>query len=641
MSIVKMNSVMILGRLENLDPVIRVCFEQGCFHPEDAATLTQDDRRYTRLAENNPYQETLTKITELAKSLGHELSYNEQKALPSVEEAEVTVEVIHLALDTARQDISAIKRRIEFCESALATLNHMGNLDIDLDDLFAARMLQLRFGRLPIDNFPKLHFYREKLFIFMELDRDSDYCWGMVFSVEGAVAETDAILSSLSFERLWVSEELHGTPEEAKTDLSHELVDLYNRLQAVEQRLNQASAQYGSPLDGAYSRITSLYQTHELRRYMVNNKDLFLAVGFVPEEKASTFAAAFSSLSDVSVEIGEAEGLKNLSPPTQLRNHPFVRPMEFFVSLYGLPGYRDLDPTVFLGLTYMLLFGIMFGDVGQGIVIALLGLFLGSRSMALGPVLTRLGLSSALFGFLYGSVFGYEHALDFFYVGLLGMHEKPLEVMHPETMTQILIVAVSLGAVLLLLSMLANTFTAILQRDVDRALFSQNGIPGVVFYTSVLAVIGSMFIGGPDLLGNPIFVLLCLVLPLVIIFFKEPLSHRFAKRHHYEQKSHAAFSPIEAFFELFEVLLGFTTNTISFLRVGGFVLSHAGMMAVVMILADMFGGVGSIVVVIIGNIFVMVLEGIVCGIQVLRLQFYELFSHYFAGGGKPYNPVGY
>jgi V/A-type H+-transporting ATPase subunit I len=92
----------------------------------------------------------------------------------------------------------------------------------------------------------------------------------------------------------------------------------------------------------------------------------------------------------------------------------------------------------------------------------------------------------------------------------------------------------------------------------------------------------------------------------------------------------------EGFFELFDVVLTFITNTMSFLRVGGFVLSHAGMMLVVYTLAGMVGGIGYWIVLVLGNAFVMCLEGLIVGIQVLRLEFYEMFSRYYEGNGKPF-----
>ena len=97
---------------------------------------------------------------------------------------------------------------------------------------------------------------------------------------------------------------------------------------------------------------------------------------------------------------------------------------------------------------------------------------------------------------------------------------------------------------------------------------------------------------------------------------------------------------IEGVIELFETCLTYLTNTMSFLRIGGFILSHAGLMLVVNVLADMTGGgVGYILVQVLGNAFVTGVEGFLVGIQVLRLEFYELFSRFFKGGGKPFNPA--
>ncbi len=90
---------------------------------------------------------------------------------------------------------------------------------------------------------------------------------------------------------------------------------------------------------------------------------------------------------------------------------------------------------------------------------------------------------------------------------------------------------------------------------------------------------------------------------------------------------------------MFENVLSYITNTVSFLRVGGFILSHAGMMAVVLTLMEMIGGFGSPIVFVIGNIFVMAMEGLIVGIQVLRLEFYEIFSRFYEGDGKEFRPV--
>lgn len=95
---------------------------------------------------------------------------------------------------------------------------------------------------------------------------------------------------------------------------------------------------------------------------------------------------------------------------------------------------------------------------------------------------------------------------------------------------------------------------------------------------------------------------------------------------------------VEKFFELFEILLSFITNTMSFIRVGAFALNHVGMMSVVFLLSDMAQG-GSVVVQVLGNLLVIGLEGLIVGIQVLRLEYYEMFSRFFVGDGKEFQNI--
>ena len=90
---------------------------------------------------------------------------------------------------------------------------------------------------------------------------------------------------------------------------------------------------------------------------------------------------------------------------------------------------------------------------------------------------------------------------------------------------------------------------------------------------------------------------------------------------------------------MFEVLLSYFSNTLSFVRIGGFAVSHASMMGVVMMLAGAEnGGMGNLIVVILGNLFVCGLEGLIVGIQVMRLEYYEMFSRFYRGGGRKFKP---
>ncbi|MBS7123655.1 MAG: V-type ATP synthase subunit I, partial [Coprobacillus sp.] len=200
----------------------------------------------------------------------------------------------------------------------------------------------------------------------------------------------------------------------------------------------------------------------------------------------------------------------------------------------------------------------------------------------------------------------------------------------------LLMAAIGLGIVLILISMTFNIVLNFKKKNIGEAILSQNGLCGVTFYVAVIGAALGMLTGMHFV--NIFYILILIVLPLILMFLKEPLIRKLEEHGEMFPNGFGAFF-VEGFFELFEVVLSFITNTMSFLRVGGFVLSHAGMMLVVYTLAEMVGGFGEIIVLILGNIFVMCLEGLIVGIQVLRLEFYEMFSRYYEGNGIPFKTI--
>ena len=336
--------------------------------------------------------------------------------------------------------------------------------------------------------------------------------------------------------------------------------------------------------------------------------------------------------------LENAENELEHSPPVQLENKKPVRAFEFFVNMFGLPQYDELDPTPFVAITYVLLFGIMFGDVGQGICVSIVGALMWKfKQMALGKALIPCGISSAVFGLVYGSVFGYEHVLDPMYSALFGLSEKPIEVMEANTTIEIILAAVCIGIFLVLCAILINIICSLKRRKWESALFGPNGIAGFLFYGGIVVGFGGQLAFGWQIV-TPVYIVLFIVLPLLVMMFAGVLGALVERKPDWKPESWGGYI-VENFFELFEVLLGYASNTISFLRVGAFVLVHAGMMTMVFTLADMSSGIGYLLIVVLGNIIVMGMEGLLVGIQVMRLEFYEMFSRFFEGGGRSFSPI--
>jgi V/A-type H+-transporting ATPase subunit I len=373
-----------------------------------------------------------------------------------------------------------------------------------------------------------------------------------------------------------------------------------------------------------YNLAKKRHQFAEVRRNAVHSDVFFYIVGWMEEKDAEKLEKEISNSGDIIMFYsGHPSDVKDLQPPTKLKNNPVFKPFEMFVKMYGLPSYGEIDPTPILAITYILFFGIMFGDVGQAAILSIAGFILYRiKKWDLGGIVGIVGISGMVFGFIYGSFFGNEEIIPELF------HTTPLQPM--SQITLMLGGTIAMGVLIIIFGMVLNVINSVRSKNKGEALFGHNGVAGLVFYISVLLLAGNIFLKW----GVPNFVFIALiVIAILAMYLCEPLSKLISGKKNWMPKNGMFF--VENFFEMFEVILSFFTNTISFLRIGAFAIVHVGMMMVVAILSQ-GGGIGGVIVQILGNVLVMVLEGLIVGIQVLRLEYYEMFSRYFSGRGKEF-----
>ena len=198
-------------------------------------------------------------------------------------------------------------------------------------------------------------------------------------------------------------------------------------------------------------------------------------------------------------------------------------------------------------------------------------------------------------------------------------------------------ITVAIGMGIILMTMILNMVNSLRVHDTEKTWFDTNGCAGLVFYLA-LAVTVVLFMAGKPLPASAIMAVMFGV-PLLLLFFKEPLSAVVEKKAAHLEGGKGMFV-VQGFFELFEVMLSYFSNTVSFVRVGAFAVSHAAMMEVVLMLAGYESGNTNWLVVVFGNLFVCGMEGLIVGIQVLRLEYYELFSRFYRGTGRPFEAYG-
>jgi V/A-type H+/Na+-transporting ATPase subunit I len=638
MSIAKIKLVDITSNTTNLDAVLTRFVDLKDFHPVLASEIVERVHGSTSFVAENPCQPLLQDLDEIEKKYDLNLPDIELKDYnyDFNEMYDYMVEIKE-RLNTEVDHIKELQVFIRKYQDALIQVHNIESLDIPLDDLFACEFISIRFGRLPNDSVEKLRFFQSRPFVFKSFNHDSNNSWCMYYTTEEYKREVDNIFSSLFFERIYIPDFVHGKPKEAIAALEEEIKQAQKMIDQYKADMYDITCGCSNRLACIKGELLFLNRSFEAKKYVVGLGDKFTISGFVEEQNIDKIHQMFDDIKDIiEIEVQEADSDKRITPPTKLKNGWFSKPFGMFVEMYGLPGYKDIDPTPFVAITYSLLFGMMFGDLGQGLVLALVGwLAYKYKGMRLGAVGIRIGLTSALFGLIYGSVFGNEELLNPLY-GALGFAEKPVHVMDSEFTMTLLIIAIGFGSFLIVVSMILNIFTLFKKKRYAEIIASHNGLAGLILYGFILVGVALQF-GLQIQVFNVFTISLFLAIPLILIFFKEPLERKFAGHKLFPAGFGGFF--VEGFFELFEIVLSYITNTLSFLRVGGFLLVHAGMMLVVTSLMTMVGGSGSILVLVFGNIFVMGLEGMIVGIQVLRLEFYEMFSRYYEGNGVAFNAL--
>ena len=465
---------------------------------------------------------------------------------------------------------------------------------------------------------------------------DRTHCWGVYFTPADQAEKIDRIFEGLYFEPV----ELVGgneTPEQRIEIYKEQIPALEQELKEAQEKIDRYLKDNEEMISRCLSKLEEIVLYMGIRSKALQHGNSFIIVGWVPSENAGEIKKRLTKIRSVELDFSDAKKELDKRPPVKLKNVFFAKPFEFYTEMYGVPKYNEVDPTTFVAITYIIIFGIMFADLGQGFILSIVGWLMWKiRKMKIGKILLPCGISSMVFGTLFGSVFGFEHLLDPMYRSM-GYKEKPFEVMASQNTNLIIFAAIGIGVMLLIVAMFFNVYSSLKQKNYGRALFSTSGVAGILFYGSlVFGLVSEMFLGihvmtAPYIIG-------LVVVPFILIFFSEPLTELVNGEKDWQPESWGGYI-VEKLFESIEILLSYVTNTMSFLRVGAFVLVHAGMMMVVFVLAETVGGAGYWVIVVIGNALVMVLEALLVAIQVLRLEYYELFSRFYSGEGRPFEPV--
>lgn len=636
--IVKMKFLNISGPRTDIDRVCGKYLSKYEMQLENAVTELKTTDNIMPFVEVNPYRDPLAKAEQFA-ALIPEGEFHADLAKSKDDMLTLIRDVNHDYLELVEKQ-ERLKKKKDELTVRMNILEPFGPLELDIHKVLKYQYMQVRFGRIGIDYYRRLEKYLdEDLYaIFLEAERNDNYVYGCYIAANADISKADSVFRSLHFEKVDIPDAYIGTPAEACEKLKQEIDYTDRDIEEVTAQIRKLMESHAEELLGARKRLQEFADNFDIRKLAArvlneNEQEYYILCGWMSEEDVESFLADTKDDGRVEILVEEEREKYYGDPPTKLKNPRFFKPFEMFIKMYGLPAHDELDPTMFVALTYTFIFGAMFGDVGQGFLLfALGGILYLTKKINLAGIISIAGVFSMFFGFMFGSVFGFEDVIEAHWL-------RPVEAMTNlpfiGQLNTVFVAAIAFGMGLNILVMIFNIANAAKAHDLENMLFSHNGLAGLVFYGFLVLTI-VLYMTGHKVPGN-ILLVVFLGVPILLFIFKEPLGNTLEKRHKKLEEGKVMFL-VQAFFELFETMLSYFSNTVSYVRIGAFAVSHAAMMEVVLMLSGVADGHTNWIAVVIGNIFVCGLEGLIVGIQVLRLEYYEMFSRFYKGSGREFKP---
>ena len=426
------------------------------------------------------------------------------------------------------------------------------------------------------------------------------------------------------------------------TGLAEALAKAENDAAAAQTALDDLARTHAATLAALLSRAdlcALLLQAQE--RFGTTGRFVVIAgwipEGDVPRLRAAVATAAPAAVIDVEVPSGAIASTGMSGVPILHRNPVLLRPFQSLIQLYDTPSYGEVQPAAFFGISFLLMFGLMFGDVGHGAILAAAGYYLFRympRYLDYGILLMEAGAASLGFGLLYGSVFGIEGALPVIWL-------EPV-----RDLPAFMRIAVGLGVALVSVGMILNVLNSWRLGQRATALFSIHGLFGAFVYWTAVALLVRVML--PSSVVVPASLLWTLTLcAAALIALRAPLVRRLSRGAPVRAEGPPAprwLRALEGSVELVDALIAYFANTMSFIRIAAFAAVHAGLFIAMFAVSDTLaqtrlGQPLAIAALVAGNVIVILLEGLTVSVQVLRLEYYEFFGKFFRGGGVLYQPL--
>jgi V/A-type H+/Na+-transporting ATPase subunit I len=520
-------------------------------------------------------------------------------------------------------------------------------LGLPLDQLRGLRYVHLTSGLLPERNLPRLHESLARVPHVIAPTGKAGPDGRILVAALCLRHERDVLeraARSAQLEAVELPVRLSGTPEEITAQLQAQ----FDAQQSARAALEAERHENGERVADECRRLRALVERERLlveaQRHMAHSERTALIAGWVPAVLAGELDRAVYDATGGRCVLRWADpaaldaGRRDRFPvPILLHNAVLVRPFESLLRAYGLPRYGDVEPTAIVAIAFLTMFGFMFGDVGQGLVLFGIGYFIYRRMFRYrdyAVILMECGVFATAFGFLYGTVFGSERFLPALWL-------RPM-----ADVGRLVQTAIAFGIVFLSIGLLLNLVNAVRRRD-STSLWERNGLLAALAYWTAVGLLIRQVTGGPGAVTAGT-AMLWLGVPIALILLKEPARAliKGVRERHWPGASDLVALAVESVVEVLDTAVSAVSNTATFIRLAAFALSHAGLFLATFSVADAVaqsggaaGTVGALLVLVLGNIVIIALEGLIVAIQSVRLEYYEFFSKFYSAGGEEYRPL--
>ncbi len=554
-----------------------------------------------------------------------------------------------------RQKEVSLSENLKRVSDATSEAHSFANLQVSYSDLESLSFLTMRIGKIDPSSFDSLKAAVGERAIIIQLGEDKSRI--MAACSKNARFALDTELKAHHFVELAVPKDFKGVPAEMLSSLSKQEEEAKTALEEVQAERRNFADIHKNTLLRLLQAFSLSSQVEAIQSGLESTQFVYRITGWIPSYASKEMMKRIDDITSGRAAIRNYEPYEVASVvagqekvPTKLKHGKIVSNFERMVFSYGSPLYGTIDPTPFVALFFTLLFGIMFGDAGQGLVFLILGILMQKKLFKLGGwekfgiVFMAIGISSMCMGLLTGEFFANEEILlpfERWVTGLFGEPRNQILPMMPggdpasiKRMFLFFGFAVGVGFIINTTGLVINIINQFSLKRWGKALFSKTGLSGALFFWYVVAfALRLAFFGHSPALYDWIIIGSL----LLVTAFGEPLA-RLVDGERPVLEDGVGTAVISAVVEVIEIVSSYLSNTVSFLRVGAFALAHAVLGYIIETLCSMAPVWGGVLISIIGNAVVIVLEGMVVAIQVVRLQYYEFFSKFFNETGREFKP---